>query len=140
MVSLFDVPISKLVSETAQELKKSNEITPPEWSKFVKTGAHKERPPEQKDWWHTRAAAVLCAIAKRPTGVGRLRTKYGGRKNRGMKPEHMVKGSGKIIRVILQQLEKEGLVAKSSKGRNVTPKGMKLLNSTANKIKVDKNG
>ena len=37
--------------------------------------------------------------------TSRLRTRYGSRKNRGVKPERFKRGSGKIIRVILQQAD-----------------------------------
>lgn len=135
MVSFFDVPPNDLIKEVTQELKKSENMAPPEWSRFVKTGAHKERPPEQDDWWHIRAAALLLTIAKHgPVGIERLRTKYGGRKNRGHKPEHLKKASGNIIRTILQQLEKDNLILKKPKGRVIAPAGQKLLDAAAFKI------
>ena len=40
-----------------------------------------------------------------PIGVSKLRTKYGGKKNRGHKPEHFYKGSGSVARKVLQQFE-----------------------------------
>jgi len=110
-----------------EELKKVEQIKQPDWARFVKTGAHRERPPQSPDWWYIRAASILRKL-KKPTGVSRLRTVYGGRKNRGMKPEKSYKGSGKIIRVILQQLESAGLVVKDKKGRRLTPIGQKLVN------------
>ena len=45
-------------------------------------------------------------------GVGKLRTRYGSRKDRGVRPARFKKSSGKILRVILQQAEKAGLVEK----------------------------
>ncbi|RLG18699.1 30S ribosomal protein S19e [Nanoarchaeota archaeon] len=136
MTSPLDVKPSELIINLASELKK--ELTIPEWAKFVKTGPHKERPPQQDDWWWIRAASILRALYKRPTGVERLRTKYGGRKNRGHKPERFVKASGKIIRTILQQLEQKGYVKKSDKGRSLTPEGMKLLAKAAKGVAHDK--
>lgn len=129
-----DIPADELIKKTAQELKKIKEIQPPEWSKFAKTGRHKERPPVEKDWWYTRAASILRKTSLLgPIGVSKLRRKYGGKKNRGHKPEHFYKGSGNIIRKIFQQLEKAQLVEKTQKkthkGRIITKKGIKLLNS-----------
>lgn len=49
-----------------------------------------------------------------------------------MKPEKFRKGSGKIIRIILQQAEKAGLVEKfkgKRSGRRLTIKGNELLAS-----------
>lgn len=121
-----------MTKELAEKLKKIPEIQAPEWSNYVKTSTHKERPPEQADWWHLRAASILNKVQKLgPIGVSKLRVKYGGKKNRGHKPERFYKGSGKITRTILQQLEKAGLIKEikegAHKGRKLTPKGQSLL-------------
>jgi small subunit ribosomal protein S19e len=136
MGNIFDVPINKFILRVAEELKSIEAIRPLEWAQFCKTGMHKERPPVQKDWWHVRAASMLRAIKiKGPIGTQKLRIKYGGRKNRGYRPEHFYKGSGSIIRKVLQQLEKAGLVVKGEKGvhkgRMVSSAGDKLLNKVA---------
>jgi len=129
---IHNIPTQKLVEKTAEELKKVPSITPPLWSKFVKTGTHKERPPVSKDWWYMRSASILRKIyVLGPIGTSKLRRKYGGRKNRGHKPERSYKGSGSIIRKVLQQLEAAGFVEKANKkghkGRVVTAKGRSLL-------------
>lgn len=141
---IHDVSRTELIEKTAEELKNLPEISPPEWAKFVKTGVHKERPPMRQDWWYVRAAAVLAKLEKLgPIGVSKLRVKYGGRKRRGHKTEHFYKGSGNILRKILQQLEKAGLAEKQNKdnkrkGRIITPKGLSLLGKASNALK--KNG
>ena len=141
MISVYDVPQNELIEKVAEELKKNSAIQPPAWSSFVKTGVHKERPPVRRDWWYVRAAAVLRSVYKiGPVGVAKLRTKYGGKKNRGHKTEHFYKGSGNILRKALQQLETAGLVAKATaqkKGRAVTPKGQALLHRAAISIAKD---
>lgn len=136
MPSLYDVPSNDLIKRLAAELKKTPEIKAPAWSVYAKTGMHKERPPRLPDWWHVRAAAVLRSIAKLgPVGVSKLRTKYGGKKNRGHKPGRFYKGSGNIIRKILQQLESAKLIKQTKigvhKGRVLTPAGQSLLDKTA---------
>lgn len=120
------------VETIAEKLKENKTIQAPDWAAFVKTGNHKQRPPIQKDWWHLRCAAILQSIDRLgPVGVQKLRTKYGGRKNRGNKPEHHVKGSGSVIRKALQQLEKASLIKQTiigtHKGRVVTKEGKALL-------------
>ena len=111
MVSIKDADIHKLIKEVAEALKKKEELTPPEWAMFAKTGVHKEKPPMEKDWWYIRAASVLRTIhLNSPVGVSKLRSKYGGKKNRGVKTEKFKKGSGSVIRKILQQLEKADLI------------------------------
>ncbi len=139
MVTMYDVDPSELVEAIAEELKKNENIKPPEWAKFCKTGVHKQRPPVREDWWYIRAASVLRKVRLLgPIGVSKLRTKYGGKQSRGYKSERFMKGSGSIIRKILQQLEKAGFIAKGSKGihkgRIITPEGIKLIDRIAKKI------
>ncbi|MEM5794626.1 MAG: 30S ribosomal protein S19e [Candidatus Aenigmatarchaeota archaeon] len=139
MVTAREVSAQKLIEKVKEELKKFEEIKPLPWSRFVKSGSHRERPPEQKDFWYIRAASILRRIyLDGPIGVERLRTYYGGRKRRGHKPAHFRKAGGNIIRKILQQLEKAGLVEKAGKGRKITPKGQKFLDNIA--YEVSKHG
>jgi len=98
-MSIYNCDPSELIEKTSEELKKIESVKAPEWAPFVKTGVHKERPPANLDWWFVRAASILRQIyIHGPIGVSKLRTKYGGKKNRGVKPEHFFKGSGNIIR------------------------------------------
>lgn len=137
-MNVYTINPHKLIEKAAEELKK--EIKMPEWAKFVKTSTAKERPPVNLDWWYMRAASLLRKLyLNSPIGVNRLKKFYGGKKNRGHKPERVYKGSGKIIRVILQQLEKLGFVNKEEKlkykGRKITPKGKKFLDGLAKVLK-----
>ena len=121
----------------ASALKSIPEFKEPEWAKFVKSSPSKERPIEDADFWYKRAASILRQIyKKRVVGVNRLRTKYGSKKNRGMKPERFVRAGGKIIRTILQQADKAGFTEmikeiKGTKekrpGRKMTEMGKKFL-------------
>ena len=143
-MSMYEVPKGELITTVAKELQKLPAFKPPVWSQFVKTGPHKERPPVQGDWWHVRAAAVLRRIAETgPVGTSKLRKHYGGKRNRGFAPERAYPGSGNIIRKILQQLEKSGLVKQVAvgvhKGRKITPQGTKILDSAA-KILMQQKG
>lgn len=136
MVTVRDVDTQDLIDLTKEELKKIEEIEAPDWSKFVKTGMDRERPPQQEDWWYIRSAAVLRKVyLKGPMGVGALRREFGGRKNEGHEPEKFHKASGKIIRKILQQLEKADLIKKKKReGRVVSPKGQKFLDNLSYKL------
>ncbi|MEM5812776.1 MAG: 30S ribosomal protein S19e [Candidatus Aenigmatarchaeota archaeon] len=135
MKNIKEVEPEKLIKVLSEELKKIIEM--PEWAKYVKTGVNRERPPEQEDWWWTRAASILRRIAiDGPIGVQKLRTYYGGLKRLGHQPSHFRKGGGKIIRTILQQLEKAGLVTRiERKGRVLTPEGQKFINKAIKEIK-----
>src|SRR3989338_3752249 len=131
--------VQEQIIKTSEELKKFNEIKPPEWTKFVKTGTSKARPPVEKDWWYIRAASILRKADKLgPIVVNKLRVKYGSKKRRGHKPAHFYKAGGSIIRKLLQQLETAGLLKQPEKGiykgRKITPKGRSLLS------KISQNG
>jgi small subunit ribosomal protein S19e len=135
--SVYEISAQEYNLKLAEALKKVPEFAEPEWAKFVKSGPAKERPIDDLDFWHKRAASVLRNIYKKGcVGVQRLRTKYGSKQNRGFKPEAFKKGSGKIIRVILQQSDKAGFTeiqkpvrgVKSKKpGRILTDKGKKFM-------------
>ena len=138
MPTPYDVPASILIKRLTQHLKNNVEkVVPPTWAAFVKTGSHTERPPENLDWWFTRCASLLRKIyIKGPIGISRLRSQYGGRIDRGVKPEHTRKGGGAIIRNALQQLEAAGLVETSGKrGRILTGEGRRLLDRLSTEIK-----
>lgn len=135
---IFAKDPQKFVPALAEALKKVPEFQAPEWVMIVKTGVSKERPTTNKDFWYTRAASILRQLyIKGVVGVNRLRTRYGGKKNRGGKRSKFFKAGGKIIRVILQQAEAAGLVEKikgQQFGRRLTQKGRDFLDS----IEVEK--
>ena len=129
---VYMMPAGEYNVKLADALKKIEVFKQPDWSFFVKTSVSRARPPEGNDFWHKRAASILRQIyIHKIVGVNRLRTRYGGRQNRGMKPERFKKGSGKIIRTVLQQAERAGLLEKVGKGkrfgRQLTESGKELL-------------
>ncbi len=133
----MNVSKQDLVNGLAKELKPL--LQKPEWADIAKTGMHKQRPPADADWWYYRAGSILLKVHRLgPIGVSKLRTKYGGRKNRGVRPEKFYRGSGNIIRKLLQQLEKTGFLKQETignhKGRVLTPKAASLIAQTAKKL------
>ena len=140
MTTPYDVPASEFVEKLAGYLKKNvDEITPPSWASFVKTGMHVQRSPQNPDWWYVRCASLLRKIyVHGPVGVERLRAEYGGRKDYGVRPEHAAKASGATIRKALQQLEAAGFAETfQTRGRRVTKEGRKLLNELAEEVKKE---
>ncbi|RLG12281.1 30S ribosomal protein S19e [Candidatus Pacearchaeota archaeon] len=137
MNPVYELNAQEYNLKLAEALKQIPEIKEPEWAKYVKSGAAKERPIDDPDFWYKRTASILRQIyKKRIVGVNRLRTKYGSKKNRGYAPERFKRASGKIIRTILQQCDKSGLTeiaediknVKSKKpGRQLTQKGKELM-------------
>ncbi|MBN1792812.1 30S ribosomal protein S19e [Candidatus Woesearchaeota archaeon] len=137
----MSVTKQELISAVSKELKPM--LRKPEWADFVKTGAHKEKPPVDPDWWYMRAASIVLKVNDLgPIGVSKLRTKYGGRKNRGVAPDKFCRASGKVIRTLLQQLEKEGLLKQEAKGvhkgRVLTPKAKSMVIKASKQIAISK--
>ncbi|QSG04230.1 30S ribosomal protein S19e [Natranaeroarchaeum sulfidigenes] len=139
MTTLYDVPADALIEALAEEI----EIEEPDWAEFATTGVDAELPPEQEDFWATRAASLLRKVAiSGPVGVERLSTEYGGSKNGSNRyrvaPDKRVDGSQNVIRTILQQLEDEDLVTTADgEGRRITPEGESLLTDTADAVLED---
>ena len=140
MITPYDVPITQFIEKLAKYLKENiEEVQPPSWASFAKTGTHVEKTPQDPDWWYTRNASILRKVyVHGPIGLEKLRGQYGGRKDYGVKPEHAVKASGNIIRKALQQLESAGLVQiVALKGRSMSPKGRKLVKEIAEDLHKD---
>lgn len=139
MTTFYDVPAEALNEAVAERL----DIEAPDWAAFTKTGVSRELPPEQENFWQIRAASLLRTIAQDgPVGVERLATKYGDSKQGSnryrVRPDMKAEGSGKIIRVILQQLEEEGYVETAAgEGRRITGEGRALLDDTATDVLED---
>lgn len=134
---IYQVNQQQLILAVSAELK--NHIEMPVWAQFVKTGAHRETLPRNPDWWYIRAASILRTCYKEgPVGVSKLRIRYGGRKNRGVRPDRFALAGGKVIRSILQQLEKAELLKQHSignrKGRITTPQGISILIKAAKTV------
>ncbi len=144
-MGVYDIPKTELIERAAKELQKVEAVKPPQWVLFAKTGAHKQRQPSRDDWWFVRAAAILRRLSdsEGPIGVQKLRTVYGGKKNKGHAPERFYRGSGNILRKIFQQLEKAGLAKKVDKGlhkgRIITPQGLSFLGKIADAYMKEKN-
>lgn len=135
-----DVDPKKFIAVCKEKLKRIETIKPPEWASFVKTGSSRKFPPRQNDWWYTRTASILRRIyLNGPVGVERLKTYYGGKKDRGHKPERFRKSGGSIIRKSLQQLEAAGLIEKSKnlkkRGRMISDKGKKFMSDIVKEVK-----
>jgi len=142
MTTIYDVPAQKLVVTTAEALKQVGAIKPPEWARFVKTGVCSERPPQQKDWWYLRSAAVLRRIyIEGPIGIRHLCKEYGKKKSMGVRPAQVYPSSGSVMRKVVQQLEKSGFIVRIDKGKRalgrvLTPKGRKFLDGLSHQVKT----
>ncbi len=140
MTTPHDVPASKFIEKLAKYLKENiDQVQPPAWAAFAKTGAHVEKQPQNPNWWYTRTASILRKVyINGPVGLEKLRSDYGGRKGFSVKPEHARKSGGSNIRKALQQLEAAGLIQTAKpQGRTMSPKGRKLLQEIAEDLQKD---
>jgi len=137
MVTVYDVEARKFVERAADRLKEFEAIKAPPWMAFVKSGAGRERAPQQANFWYLRCGSLLRKLYVGGTkGVSRFRTAYGSKKSCGVRRKHFTKSGGSIIRKGLQQLEKAGLVTKVKKqGRVLTAKGRAFMDSVAKDVK-----
>ncbi len=109
MAKVYDVPADVLIERLATILK-SEDIPAPSWTPFVKTGAHADKPPQDREWWYTRCASVMRKIyLNGPIGINELRKDYGGGKPSGYGAAHHKSAGGAIIRNAIQGLEKLGI-------------------------------
>lgn len=135
MTTALDVEANKLIEKLASKLKTMG-IQKPKFVGLVKTGSHNQRPPESDDFWYFRCASIMRqAYVNNVVGTNRLRRHYGGRKSRGVAPQHRRQAGGSTIRKGMQSLEKAGLLTKLKVGRTLSPKGRKLMDGVAKEIK-----
>ena len=143
MTTYHDVPADLLIADLAQRLSDHEVINAPEWADFVKTGTHREKPPEQSDWWYIRCAAVLRKVAmKGPIGTNHMSQLFGGPKDRVVIPNRAVAGSRIVARTVLQQLAAAEYIADSfntagtvTLGKVITPTGQSLLDECAHNVR-----
>jgi small subunit ribosomal protein S19e len=135
MVNVHDVPSGKLIAALAEQVKGVPTVKEPAWAHWVKTGSHAERVPTASDWWFTRAASIMRKLYLHgPVGLSDLERAYGGTKARHYFPKHHMDAGGSSIRNILRQLEQAELVAKTPKGRVLSPKGRAMLDKASKQL------
>ncbi|KAG1670373.1 hypothetical protein FOA52_000133 [Chlamydomonas sp. UWO 241] len=134
-----DVPSDAFIKAYSAHLKSNDKIHLPTWVDVIKTGAFKELPPQNVDWYFVRAAALCRRLYIRPgMGLGHFQHAFGGReRRRGCKPEHHALAATGNIRHILRNLEAVGLIEKCpTGGRKLTPSGQRDMDLIAGRVPV----
>ena len=140
MANVYEVNPQELVKAAAAKLKEVIK-EPKEYVHFVKSGAGKERPPQDPDFWYIRNASVLRQVyLNGPIGVSKLRVRYGNKKEHVIHRKHFTRAGGSIISDSLNALENAGLVKKDKKGRIITPKGKSFMDKLSNSMLASKGG
>lgn len=134
MAKVFDIPAEMLVERLATQLREDG-VSEPEWTAFVKTGAHADRPPHRRDWWYVRCASIMRKIYMHgPVGINGLRKEYGGGRPSGYGAAHHRLAGGAIVRNAVHSLESLGLLTQAQGGRVVTSAGMKKMDALSTQI------
>ena len=111
--TVFDVPANELINSVAMFFKEKNVIKLPKWSSLVKCSHANEIVPIDPDYMYYKAAAIarkLYITKSKMIGVGSIRTMFGKKERRGVQPSKFMRASGKIIRVLIQQLKENKYV------------------------------
>ncbi len=134
MANVLEADSSTLIRKAAEKLSDAK-IPKPVYVDFVKSGAGKERTPQDPMFWYIRCASILRqAYVNGPIGVSRLRTRYGTRKRHTVGRHHHMRAGGSMIKDAFDALEKAGYVKKTKKGRAITQSGKSFLDKVANEV------
>merc|ERR1712151_1120534 len=133
VVTVKDVSAQKFIVAFSQHLKRQGKFEIPKWTDLVKTGKAKELAPYDPDWLYVRAASMVRKVYIRGgSGVGAFTKVYGKQQRRGTCTNRWSRGSGKICRYVLQQLEEMGLVEQDEEGgRKISKDGQRELDTVA---------
>lgn len=133
MSNVYDVKASELVKAAAEKLKPM--VKKPKYVDVVKSGAGRERPPQDPDFWFIRTASILRQVyLNGPIGVERLRTRYGKRLEHVVHRKHYTKAGGSIISDALKELENIKFIKNTKAGRVITPQGQAFLDRISKDI------
>ncbi|OAG31315.1 small subunit ribosomal protein S19e [Nematocida displodere] len=135
---------AKFIATLSKALEDEKKITPPADTAHIKTGHGRQIAPEEENWYFVRTASILRKLyieeltnpEKSRHGFGTMwfARVYGGAKNNGHKPSHVVSGSKSLVRRILQSLEGLKFVSQiPNGGRKLTATGLSYLGEVANK-------
>ncbi|MEM0201305.1 MAG: 30S ribosomal protein S19e [Candidatus Micrarchaeaceae archaeon] len=134
MSNVLEADGSKLIEKVAEKLKSSG-VEKPDYLDYVKSGAGRERVPEDENFWYIRCASILRqTYLNGHIGVSRLRSKYSNRKKHVVHRRHSIRSGGSIITDAFTALEKIGYVKKTTSGREITPKGRSFLDKLAGEV------
>jgi len=136
MTTVKDVRPDEFIRAYSKHLKRQGKIEIPKWVDIVKTSTANELSPLDPDWYYVKCASIARKVYLHPhIGVGFIARSYSSRKNNGVAREHTVAATTGIIRNMLAQLEKIGVVQKVGKGRSITRVGQQDLDRIAGQVR-----
>jgi small subunit ribosomal protein S19e len=135
--TLKDIPATQFVTALAAHFKKTGKYELPAMHDLIKTGSHRELPPQDADWYYLRLASVARKVYLQPAvGIEHLAHAYGGKYWSKMTTKHHGKAARGNVRHALKALESTKLIAKKEgkTGRFITAAGRRELDVIANSI------
>jgi small subunit ribosomal protein S19e len=134
MANIFQVDTAELIKQAAEKLKAAG-VKRPDYVVLVKSGAGRERPPADENFYYIRCASIMRQVyINGPVGISRLRTKYGSKKGHVVHLHHHMRAGGSVIKDSFTALEKLGYVKNTKQGRIITSTGKSFLDKIANEI------
>jgi len=132
-ILVTDIQSAEFISALSTKLKKMIDFD--ESLLIYKTSCAKELAPLNDDFQYIRLASIMrkMYIRRDPIGTSRLSKIYSSSKNRGSKPSRSQRGSGGLIRKLLQKLEAKNLICQvndsNKHGRILSNEGHALMDS-----------
>ena len=127
-----DVGAADFIKALAAHFKRSETITPPDYTAFTKTACFKQASPLDNDWFFVRSAAVARKIYLKPIGIGQLTRSFGGKARRGTRTNVFKKSCAGVIRQCVHQLKEADLIEPHRNGGwKITQNGQKALDTIA---------
>ena len=111
MAKVYDVPADVLIGKLA-EILKNEDIPAPSWIPFVKTGAHADKPPQDREWWHTGVPHFEKNLPTWSNWSKRIKKRLWWWKTIWLWAAHHKDAGGAIIRNAIHGLEKLDMLKK----------------------------
>lgn len=126
------VPLLKAIEGT---LKANTAIKLPKDHDLIKTGSGRQYSPDSPDWFYTRMAAIVrLAMRKGRVSLKGLGSRFGARKNRGVRPSGFTRGSSFVNGAAVAELESIGWFDFSNREDILTQTAKAILSDIMEKI------
>lgn len=138
MEQVHRVKHTDLLKAIEDNLKDNSSIELPKNHDIIKTGRGRQNSPTSPDWFYARMAAIVRVVLK--NGRVNLKTccsRFGNRKDRGVKPTAFARGSKYVNASALNQLQAIGWLEKEGDVSKLAEKGKEVLTQIFEKISAE---
>ncbi|KAL0229959.1 hypothetical protein PCE1_003523 [Barthelona sp. PCE] len=135
MPGLKQVTADQFIQACGLHLKNANILELPTEITYIKSAPGRELGPQDPDWFFKRAAAILRRVYIQPgIGLGGFAKYFGAKARNGHARNHGALAARGVIRRIIQNFEKAGLIEQSTKGRVLSSEGRRVCDTVATNI------